>query len=271
LIEQRDDATTAASTEASSPQARYLDLLKLCLTGLATPRPVTAALQPDGTVVMGQLPASDLKKRSEGAETFPADAYTLIGLKRLENLEDCVDDVLDRDVPGDLIETGVWRGGAAIFMRALLMLRAVRDRLVFVADSYEGLPPPDPERYPADVGHNFHLVDFLAVPLEEVKGNFEKFGFLDDQVRFVKGWFHETLPTLSERTWSVIRLDGDLYQSTTDALESLYPNLSTGGYLIVDDYSLDPCRQAVDDYREAHAISEEIHKVDWTGIYWKKA
>jgi hypothetical protein len=185
----------------------------------------------------------------------------MIGMERLQNIRACVESVIDRDVPGDLIETGVWRGGAAIFMRALLKVRAVHDRIVFAADSYQGLPSPNAGRYPADRNRNLSKYRFLAVPLEEVQQNFEKFGLLDEQVQFVKGWFRDTLPTLADRTWSVIRLDGDLYESTINGLEYLYPNLSPGGYVIVDDYGMAMCRKAVHDYRDENGIEEEMRPI----------
>jgi O-methyltransferase len=72
--------------------------------------------------------------------------------------------------------------------------------------------------------------------------------------------------------WSVVRLDGDLYESTMDGLANLYPGLSPGGFLIVDDYGgLAPCRAAVDDYRRDNRIAEEIVEIDWAGVYWRKA
>jgi O-methyltransferase len=61
-----------------------------------------------------------------------------------------------------------------------------------------------------------------------------------------------------------------MYESTMTVLDHLYPGLAPGGYLIVDDYGIRPCRQAVDDYRAAHAIREGIVPVDWTGVYWRK-
>jgi O-methyltransferase len=267
--------TVAAGVELPPPASdaaadRYLHLLGLALTGLLDPRPITDEQQPDGTVEPRPSSASDLERRLAGSETFSADAYTMIGLKRLENIRACVEDVLARGVPGDLIEAGVWRGGAAIFMRALLLIHEAGDRSVFVADSFEGLPPPDPAAYPADEGHNFHLVDILSVPQQEVEANFARFGLLDDQVQFVPGWFEETLPALSDHTWSLIRLDGDLYASTMQTLENLYPNLAPGGYLIVDDYALAPCRAAVDDYRAAHGIEEPVTEIDWAGAFWRK-
>jgi hypothetical protein len=183
----------------------------------------------------------------------------------------CVESVLADDVPGDLIETGVWRGGTSMFMRAVLKAHGITDRVVFVADSFEGLPAPDPEQYPADSKSMLHDLAYLAVPLETVQEHFGRYGLLDDQVRFVKGWFRDTMPTLSQHTWSVIRADGDMFESTITVLENLYPNLSPGGYLIIDDYhSLPHCQKAVTHYRVAHGIEDEIHTVDWTGAYWRK-
>jgi hypothetical protein len=207
--------------------------------------------------------------REEGRD-WPLNAHTMIGLKRLNNIQSCVEDVIANDVPGDLIETGVWRGGATIFMRAILEAYGVRDRRVWVADSFEGMPPPDPEKYPHDARFE-HFASELAVSLQQVKDNFERYGLLDGQVRFLKGWFRDTLPTAPIEKLSVVRLDGDWYESTMDGLVNLYPKLSVGGYLIVDDYGCVPaCRQAVHDYRDAHGITDKIHSVDWTGVFWQR-
>ncbi len=83
---------------------------------------------------------------------WPARADSMIGLRRMDNIQDCIETVIRDDVPGDLIETGVWRGGATIFMRGVLKAYEDTTRTVWVADSFEGLPPPDPARYPADAG-----------------------------------------------------------------------------------------------------------------------
>lgn len=203
---------------------------------------------------------------------WPSTAHTMIGFDSLDRLQSCIEDVLANDVPGDFIETGVWRGGTCIFMRAMLKSHGVTDRSVWVADSFEGLPPPNAEKYPHDAGDISHTAEELAIPLEEVKSNFERYGLLDDQVHFLKGFFSDTLPDAPIEKLAVARLDGDMYESTMDALTSLYPKLSVGGYLIVDDYGAVPaCRQAVHDYREANGIEEEIHSIDWTGVYWRRA
>jgi Macrocin-O-methyltransferase (TylF) len=245
----------------------YLQLMKLALTGLTEAKPTMAALQEDKTV---QIRPAVLEQRLAGRD-WPANGLTMVGMKRLDNVQSCIERVLADEVPGDLVETGVWRGGTAMFMRAVLKAHGVMDRIVYAADSFKGLPPPDDDRFPADAGVELHEWDFLSVPLEAVKESFSRFGLLDDQVRFVEGWFEDTMPTLAGRRWALIRLDGDLYGSTMTVLESLYPDLSPDGYLIVDDFNLEQCRQAVEDYRKAHGIRDEIHEVDWTGIYWRKA
>lgn len=211
----------------------------------------------------------DSEKRANGQD-WPPLADTMIGLKRLDNLQFCIESILKDDVPGDLIETGVWRGGGSIFMRAALKAYGCDDRVVWVADSFEGLPKPNPEKYPQDAGDTHSEIDFLAVPLETVRANFARYGLLDDKVKFLKGWFKETLPVAPIETLAIIRLDGDMYESTMDALTNLYPRLSVGGYLIVDDYCLKGCRAAVHDYRAANGITAEIVDIDGTGAYWQR-
>jgi O-methyltransferase len=114
-------------------------------------------------------------------------------------------------------------------------------------------------------------MQWLAVSVDEVKANFQRYGLLDDQVRFLVGWFRDTLPTAPIERLAIARLDGDMYESTIQALDALYPKLSVGGYLIVDDYgAIASCKQAIDDFRAAHQIDDKIHEVDWTGIYWQR-
>jgi len=197
-------------------------------------------------------------------------ADTMIGLKRLDNIQLCVETIIKEKIEGDLIETGVWRGGACVFMRAILAAYGIKDRKVFVADSFEGLPEPDENAYPTDRGDKHHINKYLAVSKEDVENNFKKYGLLDDQVWFLKGWFKDTLPGAPIQTLSLLRLDGDMYESTIEALDILYPKLSKGGFCIVDDYALPGCKKAVDDYREKHKIDAKMEKIDWTGLFWRK-
>ena len=207
--------------------------------------------------------------RVEGRD-WPLKADTMIGLQRLDNIQQCMEDVLERNIPGDFIETGVWRGGATIFMRAVLKAYGITDRSVWVADSFEGLPPPNPEKYPVDEGDLLHTYKELQVSLESVKKNFERYDLLDDQVHFLKGFFKDTLPDAPVRSLAVMRLDGDMYESTMDALTNLYPRLSAGGYVIIDDYNLKTCVAAVTDFRNSQGIQSPLRQADWAGVYWQK-
>ena len=261
----------------------YLDLMKRCLTDLIYRQTDREAVRFEGfwerrsvklltkrglKIIESQ--EFDENLRSIGKDS-PSSAHTMIGLKRLDNLQFCIEDVISNGVKGDLIETGVWRGGATILMRAILKVNDVTDRRVWVADSFAGLPPPDPHKYPEDAGDRHHTRKELAVSLEEVRSNFERYGLLDDQVRFLKGWFRDTLPAAPIRQLAVVRLDGDMYESTMEALAVLYPKLVIGGYLIVDDYNaVEGCRKAIHDYRSRNNITDEMIPIDWTGVYWKK-
>lgn len=206
----------------------------------------------------------------ESGVGWPPQADTMIGLKRLDNLQFLIETVLKEGIPGDLIETGVWRGGACIFMRAVLKVHGVTDRLVWACDSFEGLPPPDPETYPADAGDIHHTFGFTVAPLDLVRWNFEKYGLLDDQVRFVKGFFEDTLAHIPADEFALLRLDGDMYGSTMVALRELYPRLSDGGFVIIDDYYLPNCARAVDDFRRQEGISSTLHRIDEQAVYFRK-
>jgi O-methyltransferase len=203
---------------------------------------------------------------------WPARAHTMIGLKRLDNIQFCVETVIKDGIPGDLVETGVWRGGACIFMRAILKAYGDTARTVWVADSFAGLPPPNAAVYQADAGDMHHtLGDFLAVPRQVVEENFLRYDLLDGQVRFLEGWFKDTLPNAPIDRLAVLRLDGDMYESTTQTLEALYERLSSGGFVIIDDYHLGPCKQAVMDFRCRKSIKDAIIDIDGKGVFWRKS
>lgn len=209
--------------------------------------------------------------RADGRD-WPSVAHTMVGLKRLGNLRYCLEQALADGVPGDFVETGVWRGGASIFARAVLAAHEVADRTVWLADSFQGMPEVNRDQYPGDHAMNLHKCnDVLGVPLEQVKQHFAAYGLLDEQVRFLPGWFRDTLPTAPVRRIAVLRLDGDFYESTMDALVHLYPKLSPGGFAIIDDYLLPGCRKAVHDYRDEHGITDELIDIDGVGAYWRRA
>ena len=248
----------------ASLRARYLDLVRDCLTGLVYDDPPLAMTEDGG------MRPFDRRMREAGLD-WPSHAHSMIGRKRMAQLQHAVEAVIEQGIPGDFIETGVWRGGACILMRAVLQAWDVRDRRVFVADSFAGLPPPDAETYPADADAAFHRYAALAVSADEVRANFERYHLLDDQVVFLEGWFRDTLPAAAIDRLAILRLDGDLYESTFVALSSLYGKVSLGGYIIVDDYNVIPnCRAAVTDFRREHGITDPIRDIDGSGVYWRR-
>jgi len=255
-------------THNGSPDARrlYLELLKKSLTN------TLFAAEPDTDRDQKKYVHDFIRHYIKGS------AISMLPQARMDNLQQCVVDVLQRNIPGDLIETGVWRGGATIFMRGVLKAYSVTDRRVWVADSFQGLPEPDAARFPTEA--KYHATPLMktlygkfAVGVDEVKRNFEAYGLLDEQVRFLVGWFKDTLPSAPIKKLAVMRLDGDYYDSTMDSLTALYDKLSPGGYVIIDDYGEDVwtnCRQATEDFRQQWNITTPLVRVDSKCYFWQR-
>ncbi len=287
------DSITDSVTLTGELRSLYLDLVKRSLTG---------ALAEDNDSILGGVRTAgspSFKKRAaatvgdlaqkagfeiaykkpydhalrESGLDWPSRAESMIGLKRMSNIQDCIARIIEDDVPGDLIETGVWRGGACIFMKANLRAWGDTGRTVWLADSFEGLPRPNAALYPADDGDTLFKQTGLAVGADQVRHNFERYGLLDERVRFLVGWFKDTLPTAPVEQLSLMRLDGDMYESTIQAIEPLYPKLSPGGFCIIDDFGSHASQagQAIHDYRAAHGITDEIVQIDEFGAYWRKS
>lgn len=265
----------------------YIELLKKCLIDYSKigkfehhPLPIvdpnwkTAILYPiDKLLRKRYFALSKLKFVSERSrffgEDWPAEADTMIGLQRLNNIEHCVRGLINEGIEGDLVEAGVWRGGAVILMRAMLKELNIKDRKVWALDSFEGLPTTTGRS--EDKGNELHKHRILKASLEQVKNNFHKYDLLDDQVEFVQGWFSDTLPIAPIYKIALLRIDADLYSSTMESLTFLYPKLSSNGFVIIDDYnSLPTCRKAVDDYRRREDIISPMIKIDKEAIFWKK-
>jgi O-methyltransferase len=286
------------STSSNRTQADpYLDLLKRCLTADLYDESAWQVIQPK------KLGAVDLRHpvklvrdlvrnalfrlthqtdfalvrrspfkpelRAQGID-WPMFGYSMIGLRRLDNIQQCVADIVANNVPGDLIEAGVWRGGSTIFMRALLKHHQIANRVVWAADSFQGLPRPNLSVSGMPREQDFSHMGYLKVSLEQVQANFRRFDLLDDQVKFLKGWFKDTMLTAPIDRLALLRLDADMYESTMDVLGPLYPKVSAGGYVIIDDYhTWDGCRKAVDEFRAAHGITAELRQIDWASVYWQ--
>ncbi len=155
--------------------------------------------------------------------------------------------------------------------RAVLATTGDEIRKVWLFDSFAGLPKPDVKNYPQDEPDRLWTFnEYLGVSVAEVKANFERFDLLDERTRFVEGWFRDTIPKAKVDSISVLRLDGDLYESNWLVLDHLYPKVSPGGFVIIDDYALPTCKAAVDDFRAKHSIHSPITTINWSGIFWRK-
>ena len=263
---------------------RYLDLMEAVLTGAFeedAPIPTAGYRQLVSHVLTAihgveqEAPDDALgyntTLRDKGWD-WPSKSLTMVGRQRLHNFRTLIERSIAEGVAGDIIETGVWRGGASIMARAVLLAHDVTDRRVVVADSFEGLPPPAPDLYPADSTSDLHEFTELAIPLEQVQANFRRFDLLDDQVVFLKGWFRDTMPTVASERIAVLRLDGDMYESTMDALNALYDKVVPGGAVIVDDYgAVEGCRRAIADFLGARSIRVKLANIDGIGAWWVKS
>lgn len=201
---------------------------------------------------------------------FTSSAHTLIGLKRLDNIEYCARRVFADGVAGDFLEAGVCQGGATILMRALQVAFDEAKRRVWVADSFQGVPPPEDrvDRGAKDLSEPH--VPWLAIGLRAVQDNFRTYDLLDEGVRFLPGWFAETLPQAPVEQLAILRVDADLYRSTRDVLDTLYDKVAPGGFVIIDDYPWPPCREAVDSFRAERAITARLRHIDCDGVFWRK-
>ena len=262
----------------------YLDLLRDTLVGqsLATRELAVRfyAGSKDQQSVLQRLRPYNANKRYLGLD-WPFIGLTMIGTQRMIEIEMLLRNVTDDNIEGDFIECGVWRGGASIFARGVLNVLQRHDVNVWLVDSFAGLPP---RRQNSLRGPRWETMDYLAVSIEEVSENFKNFAMLpaefdvtanihvhdavaanvsnhtQSNVRFVKGFFKDSLPTLPKNLKiSVARLDGDMYQSTLDELYYLYDKISLGGWIIIDDWCVPETARAIVDFTKIHQIQLPLH------------
>ena len=198
------------------------------------------------------------KSQPKEGVAWPVAAHTMVGLKRLNNIRQVCETVDADGVPGNWVECGVWRGGASIYARACIN----PERMVICCDSFQGLPfdPAEPE---------LSTFNWLRVPASEVRANFEKFGLLHN-VRFYEGWFSESLHFVPGPI-AILRADGDMESSTMQILGALYNKVSLGGFVIIDDWNLGPCRKAAETFRAINRIADKVVPIDDNGVYWRKS
>ena len=185
--------------------------------------------------------------------------HSLLNTQKLNALQSLMYDVVVNDIPGDFIEAGVYKGGTVIFMLGFLKAFGIDDRMVWAADSFQGIPQSKRYAYIRDPVDSW--TDRWETGLEEVQANIFRYGLANSNLRYLEGYFADTLPGAPLGQIAIARLDGDAYESTRDALEHLYPRLTQGGYVIIDDWHLESCKKACLDFRNEHQIDDPIAQV----------
>lgn len=255
---------------------RYLDLVRDTITGtiLRTPSVNTSGGFQGNETSMGHSPYHE-KTRWKGGD-WCANCFSMAGGARVQNVRELVEKTIVEGIPGDFLEAGTWRGGCSIMARVVQRTMGEDvQRHTYVCDSFSGLPKSSQS---AD-DDSWSKEHFLEVAQSEVEDNFKQFHALDSNVKFRRGYFAETLPSVRRelkqggRRLAVLRGDGDMYESYMDILYNLYDLVSVGGYFICDDCpGITVAQRAIDDFRVQNNIVEQIHKINGSaaGTFWRK-
>jgi len=262
------DQQTLHQTVSERAQQAYCEVLKAHVSGTVFGSKEKSVHPELGTK---KVSASNFnsERRNKGHD-WTYLGSTMTGILRLNNLQELLLRVFSSRVHGDYVETGVWRGGSSIFARGVMRAYGQAERAVYLCDSFRGLPPGDRKLHKRDSG--WDRTPYLEVSTQVVASYFEEASLMDDKVVFVKGFFNDTMPILVPQISSiaVLRLDGDMYESTVDVLYHLYDKVALGGFVIIDDWYGFPAKDACEDFFLAHGISPEILSIDQYAVYWQK-
>lgn len=203
--------------------------------------------------------------------------YTMTTVQRIEAVISATHHVVDHEIPGAFVESGVWMGGSIMAAARTLVERGVTDRDLYLFDTYEGLPPPGEhdriagaeqsgaESY-AELTAASGDIAYLEAPVDQVRANVALTGYPMDRVHTIQGMVEDTIPANTPEQVAFLRLDTDFYSSTKVEMENLFPRVSANGILILDDYGyLEGARKAVDDYLATYPFPVFLHRIDTTG------
>jgi O-methyltransferase len=207
-------------------------------------------------------------ERLRGEDT-PYLGLTSIGAKRLGNIEQLIAQCMKYHVAGGFVEAGGWRGGASIYARAIFRAYELgKTRPVILCDAFGTFLPQNYSHHPREQQlTSYHQADDI-----EVANYFKQYNLLDHHVYFAKGLFNDTMPIVADRMEkiAILRIDTSIYQSTMDVLYHLYAKVSTGGFVIIDDWEGYDTKEAVSHFFQVHGISPNILPIDHHSVYWKK-
>jgi hypothetical protein len=196
--------------------------------------------------------------------------FTLTSPERIFALKNAIEYVIKYDIPGDIVECGVWKGGS-MMAAALTLLNLGVKRPLYLFDTFAGMTPPtavDHDFLGRSATQDFEagLLEFANIALEEVRTNLRSTGYDENLITYIKGPVEETLPANAPQAIAVLRLDTDWYESTRHELQHLFPRVSGGGVLIIDDYGhYEGARRAVDEFIAATKLPLLLNRIDYTG------
>jgi len=201
--------------------------------------------------------------------------YTMMSIEKLGAVCDAASYVAANKIPGDIVECGVWRGGGMMACAYLMLEAGQTDRHIYLFDTFEGLPKPTNEdvTYDGREATAMHVPmgeigsDWCRAELDEVTANMRRTGYPEDKIHFVKGMVEETIPDNAPETIALLHLDTDWYTSTKHEMLHLFPRISVGGVLIIDDYGdWMGARKAVDEYVAANNVTMFLARVDGSRV-----
>jgi hypothetical protein len=253
---------------AERSRSAYQEMLKDFVTGLVYGKEEKSVLAKLGNLKLNIFEYEESLR--EGGLDWTYLGSTMTGIQRINNVQYLISQVVQNNIPGDYLEAGVWRGGSSVFARGVLRSLNQGHRKSYVCDSFQGLPAGDKNLHPDD--KNWDKTPYLSVSDIVVATSFREAALLDENVIFARGFFNHTMKPLAKQinSLAILRLDGDMYESTVDVLYHLYDKLSLGGYVIMDDWDNFPSQFACLDFFAAHKFDPDIVRIDKVSVYWQK-
>lgn len=195
--------------------------------------------------------------------------YSMCESKDIDQIKILLENIIRNNIPGCIVETGIWKGGMAMWMKAILMHHN-NNRNIYLYDIFGKFPPPSNPK--DNYIHSITDVLFEHAPtVTDVQHNFQKFGLFDSDIKFIIGDIINTVPQNQLDQIALLHCDSDYYESTKVVLENFYWKISKGGYIIIDDYNNEylACKQAVDEFRTKYNIYTPIIKISEGSVYWE--
>jgi O-methyltransferase len=190
--------------------------------------------------------------------------WNLVGLYNLVNQTNI------QGLPGDIVECGVWNGGSSALMGAACLYEEPPvDRLIWLFDSFQGLP--EPEERDGEKAQKGYFPGYCKGDQQKAREAFRNLGLSDNTYRIIPGWFDETLHNAHVTEIALLHIDADWYDSVRTVLDAFYDKVVPGGIIVFDDYGYwEGCQRAVQDFFDTRGLNPKIQKISKTGVFFEK-